>query len=84
MPLQRAGIVYRAWRGESAANVRAEVEGANTWTVIASRFNEFVVSGLVKGAVGAWEKYGGNAADLPHAGKFSRPFWLSHSFHTAN
>lgn len=32
--------------------------------VIASRFNEFVVSGLVKGAVGTWEKHGGNAADL--------------------
>jgi 6,7-dimethyl-8-ribityllumazine synthase len=32
--------------------------------VIASRFNEFVVSGLVKGAIGAWEKHGGNAADL--------------------
>ena len=32
--------------------------------VIASRFNEFVVSGLVKGAVGAWEKHGGNASDL--------------------
>jgi 6,7-dimethyl-8-ribityllumazine synthase len=32
--------------------------------VIASRFNEFVVSGLVKGALGAWEKHGGNAADL--------------------
>jgi 6,7-dimethyl-8-ribityllumazine synthase len=32
--------------------------------VIASRFNEFVVSGLVKGAVAAWEKHGGNAADL--------------------
>jgi 6,7-dimethyl-8-ribityllumazine synthase len=32
--------------------------------VIASRFNEFVVSGLVKGAVGAWEKHGGKLADL--------------------
>jgi len=32
--------------------------------VIASRFNEFVVSGLVKGAVGTWEKHGGDAADL--------------------
>jgi len=32
--------------------------------VLASRFNEFVVSGLVKGAVGAWEKHGGNPADL--------------------
>lgn len=32
--------------------------------VIASRFNEFVVSGLVKGAVSAWEKHGGNPADL--------------------
>ena len=32
--------------------------------VIASRFNEFVVSGLVKGAVAAWEKHGGNSSDL--------------------
>jgi 6,7-dimethyl-8-ribityllumazine synthase len=32
--------------------------------VIASRFNEFVVSGLVKGAVGAWEKHGGKPSDL--------------------
>jgi len=32
--------------------------------VIASRFNEFVVSGLVKGAVDAWEKHGGNPSDL--------------------
>jgi 6,7-dimethyl-8-ribityllumazine synthase len=32
--------------------------------VIASRFNEFVVSGLVKGAISAWERHGGNAADL--------------------
>ena len=32
--------------------------------VIASRFNEFVVSGLVKGAIGTWEKHGGKASDL--------------------
>ncbi len=32
--------------------------------VIASRFNEFVVSGLVKGAIDAWEKNGGDVADL--------------------
>jgi 6,7-dimethyl-8-ribityllumazine synthase len=32
--------------------------------VIASRFNEFVVSGLVKGAISAWEKHGGNPAEL--------------------
>lgn len=32
--------------------------------VIASRFNEFVVSGLVKGAVGTWEKHGGKASEL--------------------
>jgi 6,7-dimethyl-8-ribityllumazine synthase len=32
--------------------------------VIASRFNEFVVSGLVKGAIAAWEKHGGNPAEL--------------------
>jgi 6,7-dimethyl-8-ribityllumazine synthase len=32
--------------------------------VIASRFNEFVVSGLVKGAVSAWVKHGGKESDL--------------------
>ena len=32
--------------------------------VIASRFNEFVVSGLVKGATAAWEKHGGNPSEL--------------------
>jgi 6,7-dimethyl-8-ribityllumazine synthase len=32
--------------------------------VIASRFNEFVVSGLVKGAIGAWTKHGGVEEDL--------------------
>ena len=32
--------------------------------VIASRFNEFVVSGLVKGAIAAWEKHGGNPSEL--------------------
>jgi 6,7-dimethyl-8-ribityllumazine synthase len=32
--------------------------------IIASRFNEFVVSGLVKGAIASWERNGGNAADL--------------------
>ena len=38
--------------------------GKRRVAVIASRFNEFVVSGLVNGALGAWEKHGGNAADL--------------------
>jgi 6,7-dimethyl-8-ribityllumazine synthase len=38
--------------------------GSRRVLVLASRFNEFVVSGLVKGAVGAWEKHGGNPADL--------------------
>ena len=44
-------------QGELAAARRRVV-------VIASRFNEFVVSGLVKGAVTAWEKQGGNPAEL--------------------
>src|SRR4051812_47444115 len=45
--------------------VQGELSAANRRiAVIASRFNEFVVSGLVKGAVGAWEKYGGKPADL--------------------
>jgi 6,7-dimethyl-8-ribityllumazine synthase len=38
--------------------------GSRRIIVLASRFNEFVVSGLVKGAVAAWEKQGGNPADL--------------------
>jgi 6,7-dimethyl-8-ribityllumazine synthase len=38
--------------------------GSRRVIVLASRFNEFVVSGLVKGAVAAWEKHGGNPADL--------------------
>jgi 6,7-dimethyl-8-ribityllumazine synthase len=38
--------------------------GKRRVAVIASRFNEFVVSGLVKGAVAAWEKHGGKASDL--------------------
>jgi 6,7-dimethyl-8-ribityllumazine synthase len=38
--------------------------GTRRVIVLASRFNEFVVSGLVKGAVGAWERHGGNAGDL--------------------
>jgi 6,7-dimethyl-8-ribityllumazine synthase len=32
--------------------------------VIASRFNEFVVSGLVKGAIAAWVKHGGAEEQL--------------------
>jgi len=44
-------------QGEIAAAGRRVV-------VIASRFNEFVVSGLVKGAVAAWERHGGDAANL--------------------
>jgi 6,7-dimethyl-8-ribityllumazine synthase len=44
-------------QGEISAQSRRVV-------VIASRFNEFVVSGLVKGAVAAWEKHGGTAEDL--------------------
>ena len=38
--------------------------GQRRFIVIASRFNEFVVSGLVKGAVAAWVKHGGKEADL--------------------
>lgn len=38
--------------------------GSRRVIVLASRFNEFVVSGLVKGAVAAWEKHGGNPADI--------------------
>jgi 6,7-dimethyl-8-ribityllumazine synthase len=38
--------------------------GKRRVAVIASRFNEFVVSGLVKGALGAWEKHGGKPSDL--------------------
>lgn len=38
--------------------------GKRRVAVIASRFNEFVVSGLVKGAIGAWEKHGGKPAEL--------------------
>jgi 6,7-dimethyl-8-ribityllumazine synthase len=44
--------------------------------VIASRFNEFVVSGLVKGAVAAWVKHGGKESDLAIArvpGAFELP-----------
>jgi len=45
--------------------IQGELSGAQRRViVIASRFNEFVVSGLVKGAIGSWEKYGGKAADL--------------------
>lgn len=45
--------------------IQGELSAANRRiVVIASRFNEFVVSGLVKGAVAAWEKQGGNPADL--------------------
>jgi 6,7-dimethyl-8-ribityllumazine synthase len=47
----------RILQGEISAPSRRVV-------VIASRFNEFVVSGLVKGAVAAWEKHGGTAEDL--------------------
>jgi 6,7-dimethyl-8-ribityllumazine synthase len=47
----------RPIQGEPSA-ARARV------AVVASRFNEFVVSGLVKGAVGAWVKHGGSEDDL--------------------
>ena len=50
----------------SEANfIQGELSAANRRVVvIASRFNEFVVSGLVKGAISAWEKHGGKASDL--------------------
>ncbi|MBX5459633.1 MAG: 6,7-dimethyl-8-ribityllumazine synthase [Steroidobacteraceae bacterium] len=38
--------------------------GRRRVAVIASRFNDFVVSGLLKGAIGAWVKHGGAEADL--------------------
>jgi 6,7-dimethyl-8-ribityllumazine synthase len=44
-------------QGELAAARRRVV-------VIASRFNDFVVSGLVKGAVAAWVKHGGSEQAL--------------------
>jgi 6,7-dimethyl-8-ribityllumazine synthase len=48
-----------------AGFVQGELSAANRRVaVIASRFNEFVVSGLVKGAVGAWERHGGKLSDL--------------------
>jgi 6,7-dimethyl-8-ribityllumazine synthase len=45
--------------------VQGELDGAR-WrvAVIASRFNEFVVGGLVKGAIASWLKSGGEADDL--------------------
>jgi 6,7-dimethyl-8-ribityllumazine synthase len=45
--------------------VQGELDGAR-WrvAVIASRFNEFVVSGLVKGAIASWVKSGGEGDDL--------------------
>jgi len=38
--------------------------GRRRVVVIASRFNEFVVSGLVKGAVESWARHGGKPEDL--------------------
>ncbi len=32
--------------------------------LVASRFNDFIVASLVKGARAAWERHGGGAADL--------------------
>jgi 6,7-dimethyl-8-ribityllumazine synthase len=59
--------------------------GQRRIVVIASRFNEFVVSGLVKGAVEAWVKHGGSEANLLVArvpGAFELPVvarWLAES-----
>ena len=45
--------------------VQGELDGARfRVVVIASRFNEFVVSGLVKGAIASWVKSGGEEDDL--------------------
>ncbi len=49
--------------------------------VIASRFNEFVVSGLVNGAAAAWAKHGGVEQDLliiRVPGAFELPVVASH------
>lgn len=59
--------------------------GQRRIVVVASRFNEFVVSGLVKGAVEAWVKHGGSEANLLVArvpGAFELPVvarWLAES-----
>jgi 6,7-dimethyl-8-ribityllumazine synthase len=45
--------------------IQGEPSAARTRVaVVASRFNEFVVSGLVKGALATWVKYGGSEEDL--------------------
>jgi 6,7-dimethyl-8-ribityllumazine synthase len=45
--------------------IQGEPSAARTRVaVVASRFNEFVVSGLVKGAIAAWVKHGGSEDDL--------------------
>ncbi len=46
--------------------IQGEVSAAGRRVaLIASRFNEAVVSGLVRGAVQAWQAHGGAEADLP-------------------
>ncbi len=45
--------------------IQGEPSSAHTRVaIVASRFNEFVVSGLVKGAIGAWIRHGGTEDDL--------------------
>lgn len=45
--------------------IQGEPSAARTRVaVVASRFNEFVVSGLVKGAIASWVKHGGSEDDL--------------------
>jgi len=45
--------------------IQGEPSAARTRVaVVASRFNDFVVSGLVKGAIAAWVKHGGSEDDL--------------------
>ncbi len=45
--------------------------------LVASRFNDFIVASLVKGARAAWQRHGGSAADLSLVqvpGAFELPF----------
>ena len=62
--------------------IQGEPSAARTRVaVVASRFNEFVVSGLVKGAIAAWVKHGGAEDDLLIArvpGAFELPVVARH------
>ena len=53
--------------GGSASGVAAAVTAARLGlrvALVASRFNDFIVASLVKGARAAWERHGGATADL--------------------